>query len=115
MIYPQWFELLMSRINFHALKDVRAIEILRFDSLRLYVLKCSFFLFPFSGFGCVSLFWLARNEPELFIQERCDCAGGIMDYLVTVLCGLDQPVMSEHIAASWGYYNTETRSWNLEM
>ena len=31
MINPQWLELLMSRTNFHGLKDVRAIEV------RLYI------------------------------------------------------------------------------
>ena len=63
----------------------------------------------------MTLFWLARNEPELFVQERCDCAGGIMDYLVTVLCGLDRPIMSDQIAHTWGYFNTQTHSWNLDM
>lgn len=66
-----------------------------------------------SGFGCVTLFWLKECEPEMLV--RFNTAGGIMDYLVTLLCGIDKPVMSEQIASSWGYFCSETMTWNTEM
>lgn len=66
-----------------------------------------------SGFGCVTLFWLAKFEPELIVKYNV--VGSVMDYLVTILCGLDRPVMSHQIAASWGYFNTETHSWNSDL
>lgn len=66
-----------------------------------------------TGFGCVTLFWLLKNRPDLLIGY--DTAGGIMDYLVMLLCGLDKPVMSNQIASSWGYFSCERNSWNFEM
>ncbi|KAH3885353.1 sedoheptulokinase-like isoform X2 [Dreissena polymorpha] len=66
-----------------------------------------------AGFGNVTLFWLARNEPELLVKY--DTAGGVMDYLTTLLCGLDKPVMSNQIACSWGYFNCQTGTWNLNI
>lgn len=66
-----------------------------------------------AGFGNVTLFWLARNEPELLVKY--DTAGGVMDFLTTLLCGLDKPVMSNQIACSWGYFSCQTGTWNLDM
>ncbi|KAL3858453.1 hypothetical protein ACJMK2_013043 [Sinanodonta woodiana] len=66
-----------------------------------------------TGFGCATLFWLAKHQPEILC--RYDCAGSIMDFLVTILCGLDRPAMSSQISASWGYFNTTTRSWNSDI
>ncbi|GAB1597755.1 sedoheptulokinase-like isoform X1 [Argonauta hians] len=66
-----------------------------------------------TGHGCATLFWLSRHQPELLMHF--DCAGTIMDYLVTLLCALKQPIMSPQIAASWGYFNTESRSWNTAI
>jgi len=66
-----------------------------------------------SGFGCVTLFWILKNSPDMLVTY--DTAGDIMDYVVTLLCGLDKPVMSNQIAASWGYFDTECNSWNFEM
>lgn len=66
-----------------------------------------------SGYGCATLFWLARNDPRSL--EHFDHAGSIMDFLVFVLCGLDKPVMSEQLCCSWGYYNTNRHSWNMDM
>ncbi|XP_014783795.1 sedoheptulokinase [Octopus bimaculoides] len=63
-----------------------------------------------TGHGCATLFWMARHQPDFL--KRFDCAGTIMDYLVSLLCGLTHPVMSPQIAASWGYFNTEHVSWN---
>ncbi|KAL5016425.1 hypothetical protein ScPMuIL_006014 [Solemya velum] len=66
-----------------------------------------------SGYGCATLFWLARNDPE-FLKGFC-FSGSIMDCLVFVFCGLERPVMSEQICSSWGYYNTKQHSWNIEI
>lgn len=66
-----------------------------------------------AGFGCVTLFWLKKFEPELMVKYNT--AGGIMDYLVTMLCGLDKPVMSHQIASGWGYFCSETMTWNTQI
>ena len=66
-----------------------------------------------TGFGCATIFWLARHQPELL--EIYDCAGTVQDFLVTALCGLDKPVMSAQNAASWGYFDTMKNSWNTDM
>lgn len=66
-----------------------------------------------SGFGCVTLFWVMKNSPEMLVHF--DTAGGVMDYFTMLLCGLDKPVMSSQIAASWGYFNTDNNSWNHDM
>ena len=66
-----------------------------------------------AGFGCVTLFWLAQFEPESFVMYNT--AGSIMDYMIVLLCGLDKPVMSDQIATSWGYFCSETGTWNTQM
>ena len=66
-----------------------------------------------SGLGCCTLLWLARHRPEFLAQF--DCAGTIQDFLVAMLCGLQKPIMSVQNAASWGYFDTVERSWNLDM
>ena len=66
-----------------------------------------------SGLGCVTLLWLAKNRPELL--EQYDRAGTIQDMVVSMLCGLDKPVMSVHNAASWGYFDTVSKTWNRDM
>lgn len=37
------------------------------------------------------------------------------DFVVSMLCDLDVPFMSEQNAASWGYFNTEKKCWNTEI
>ncbi|XP_056662913.1 sedoheptulokinase [Monodelphis domestica] len=66
-----------------------------------------------TGFGSASIFWLLRHSPEFL--ESYSAAGTVQDYLVAALCGLRRPLMSEHNAASWGYFNTESRSWNSRL
>ena len=66
-----------------------------------------------SGFGNVTVFWLVHNEPQTFVKY--DTMGGIMDFLTCLLCGLDKPVVSHQIAASWGYFNSTTNTWNVDM
>jgi len=66
-----------------------------------------------TGFGCCTLFWLSRHEPGCL--ECYHCAGTVQDLLVTVLCGHEEPLMSPHNAASWGYFNPVTSSWNTDL
>ncbi|EDL12717.1 carbohydrate kinase-like, isoform CRA_a, partial [Mus musculus] len=64
------------------------------------------------GFGCATIFWLLKNSPEFL--KSYDAAGTIQDYVVAMLCGLPRPLMSDQNAASWGYFNTQSQSWNLD-
>ncbi|XP_053426055.1 sedoheptulokinase [Nycticebus coucang] len=66
-----------------------------------------------TGFGCATIFWLLKNCPEFL--KSYDAAGTIHDYVVAMLCGLPRPLMSDQNAASWGYFNTQSQSWNLEI
>lgn len=57
-----------------------------------------------------------RHQPDYISQF--DHAGTIADFIVSVvLCGGDgsAPVMSDHNAASWGYYDIKTGGWQTEM
>ncbi|KAM4821821.1 sedoheptulokinase isoform X4 [Urocitellus parryii] len=66
-----------------------------------------------TGFGCATIFWLLKNSPDFL--KSYDAAGTIQDYVVAMLCGLPRPLMSDQNAASWGYFNTQGQSWNLEI
>ncbi|XP_015994334.2 sedoheptulokinase [Rousettus aegyptiacus] len=66
-----------------------------------------------TGFGCATIFWLLKNSPEFL--KSYDAAGTIHDYVVAMLCGLPRPLMSDQNAASWGYFNTRSQTWNLEI
>nr|XP_003469564.1 sedoheptulokinase [Cavia porcellus] len=66
-----------------------------------------------TGFGCATIFWLLKNSPELL--QSYNAAGTIQDYVVAMLCGLRRPLMSDQNAASWGYFNTQSQSWNMDI
>lgn len=66
-----------------------------------------------TGHGCATLCWLHRYKPEM--TSAYECSGTIMDLLVALLCGLSVPVTTIQLSASFGFYNTKTRSWNKEM
>lgn len=66
-----------------------------------------------TGFGSPTLFWLKENAPEMLLNY--DCAGTIMDYIVSSLCHLPSPKMSTQNAMSWGYYNFCDQKWNLKI
>ncbi|XP_065388686.1 sedoheptulokinase isoform X2 [Macaca fascicularis] len=66
-----------------------------------------------TGFGCATIFWLLKHCPEFL--KSYDAAGTIHDYVVAMLCGLPRPLMSDQNAASWGYFNTQSQSWNVEI
>uniref|UniRef100_A0A1B6CE92 Carbohydrate kinase FGGY N-terminal domain-containing protein n=3 Tax=Clastoptera arizonana TaxID=38151 RepID=A0A1B6CE92_9HEMI len=67
----------------------------------------------FSGYGCNTLFWLAKYRPEKF--SRFNCAGTVQDFMVAMVCNLVKPIMSVQNAASWGYFDTKTSKWNEEL
>ncbi|XP_054857580.1 sedoheptulokinase [Eublepharis macularius] len=66
-----------------------------------------------TGFGCATVYWYLRNSPDFL--KRYDVAGTIHDYVVTMLCGQEQPRMSVQNAASWGYFNTTQKTWNMDI
>ncbi|KAG1661662.1 Sedoheptulokinase [Nymphon striatum] len=66
-----------------------------------------------SGYGCSSLFWLQRNRPTWL--KRFNQAGTIQDLIVLIICGLSEPKMTTHNAASWGYFNTKNNTWNKNI
>lgn len=67
-----------------------------------------------TGHGCATLLWLHKHQPDIMTCGY-DYCGTVMDYLVAGLCGLDKPVTSVQLAASWGYFNTREKSWNYSQ
>uniref|UniRef100_A0A8B9TQ98 Sedoheptulokinase n=1 Tax=Anas platyrhynchos TaxID=8839 RepID=A0A8B9TQ98_ANAPL len=66
-----------------------------------------------TGFGCATVYWYLKNSPDFL---KCyDAAGTIHDYVVAMLCDLKKPLMSIQNAASWGYFNAKTKSWNTDV
>uniref|UniRef100_A0A1A7WZC1 Sedoheptulokinase n=1 Tax=Iconisemion striatum TaxID=60296 RepID=A0A1A7WZC1_9TELE len=63
-----------------------------------------------TGFGCATIFWYMKHRPEFL--EEFTVAGTIQDYVVSMLCGLEQCVMTPQNAASWGFFNTAINQWN---
>uniref|UniRef100_UPI0037E80944 sedoheptulokinase n=1 Tax=Semicossyphus pulcher TaxID=241346 RepID=UPI0037E80944 len=66
-----------------------------------------------TGFGCATIFWYMRHRPEFL--EDFTVAGTIQDYVVSMLCGLDECVMTPQNAASWGFFNTSSNQWNIDI
>ena len=66
-----------------------------------------------TGYGCATLFWKLKNDPEEL--SLYSCAGTIQDFLVAMLCDLHSPIMSVQNAAGWGYFNTREKSWNVDL
>ncbi|XP_041947103.1 sedoheptulokinase isoform X1 [Alosa sapidissima] len=66
-----------------------------------------------TGFGCVTIFWLLKHKPG-FLTEF-NVAGTIHDYVVSMLCASKDCSISAQNAASWGYFNTVTHQWNLDI
>ncbi|KAJ7308804.1 hypothetical protein JRQ81_008071 [Phrynocephalus forsythii] len=66
-----------------------------------------------SGYGCATVFWYLKNSPGFL--KAYDAAGTIHDYVVAMLCGHERPRMSIQNAASWGYFNTTSGSWNMDV
>ena len=55
----------------------------------------------------------SEHRPEFLADFTV--AGTIQDYVVSMLCGLDTCVMTAQNAASWGYFNTASNQWNVDM
>ncbi|XP_049599596.1 sedoheptulokinase isoform X2 [Syngnathus scovelli] len=66
-----------------------------------------------TGFGCATIFWYMKQRPEFL--KNFTVAGTIQDYVVSKLCGLDRCLMTPQNAASWGFYNTSSKQWNLDI
>ena len=66
-----------------------------------------------SGYGCATLFWLCKYRKDII--ETTQFAGSIMDLLLSYICDLDRPVMSDQIANSWGYFDTDKCCWQSEL
>ncbi|XP_061460762.1 sedoheptulokinase isoform X3 [Rhineura floridana] len=66
-----------------------------------------------TGFGCATIYWYLKNSPDFL--KPYDAAGTIHDYVVAMLCGRERPQMSVQNAASWGYFNTTSKSWNTDI
>ena len=75
-----------------------------------------------SGYGCATLAWLHKFQPERLANY--DRAGTIMDLIVWDLCHdtsvgnktqASGVLMSAQNAASWGYFNISKLCWEVEM
>ncbi|NXA05338.1 SHPK Sedoheptulokinase, partial [Sapayoa aenigma] len=66
-----------------------------------------------TGFGCATVYWYLKKSPDFL--KAYDAAGTIQDYVVAMLCGLKKPLMSVQNAASWGYFNSRSKSWNTDI
>ncbi|KAK9890940.1 hypothetical protein WA026_012279 [Henosepilachna vigintioctopunctata] len=67
----------------------------------------------YTGFGIATMYWMIKNRPEELLKY--DHAGTIQDFAVSMLCDSEQHYISEQNASSWGYFNCETYSWNLDI
>ncbi|XP_071447302.1 sedoheptulokinase-like isoform X2 [Hetaerina americana] len=68
-----------------------------------------------TGFGCATLFWKQRYQPQKLQNSPFTRAGTVQDLIVALLCGLPHAVMSVQNAASWGYFDTEAMSWETDL
>lgn len=66
-----------------------------------------------TGHGNATIFWLSRHQPDFLTSF--DRAGTVMDFLVCILCGMESPIMSNQLAASWGYFDSKAGCWNKEL
>ena len=67
-----------------------------------------------TGYGCATIFWFQRHRPDFL--AKYDCCGTLMDFIVAMITNnQSKPSMSNHNASSWGYFNSVTNEWNLEI
>ena len=38
-----------------------------------------------------------------------------MDFIVSLLCQLEEPCVSSQSAVSWGYFDVENMKWELDL
>ncbi|CAG4960082.1 unnamed protein product [Parnassius apollo] len=67
----------------------------------------------YSGYGCATLLWMLKHKPEKL--KSYSYSATVQDFVVAMLCNLENPIMSNQNAASWGYYNTEKNEWNYNI
>nr|XP_013189745.1 unnamed protein product [Amyelois transitella] len=67
----------------------------------------------YSGYGCATLLWMLKHKSEKL--KNFKYSGTVQDFVVTMLCALETPIMSDQNAASWGYFNTEKNQWNSDI
>jgi sedoheptulokinase len=66
-----------------------------------------------SGYGLVSLGWLARHESGSV--KRFQSAGCIHDFVVSSISDSSVSVIDPSDAASWGFFDLATRSWKVDQ
>ncbi|RWS22872.1 hypothetical protein B4U80_04420, partial [Leptotrombidium deliense] len=64
-----------------------------------------------TGYGCATIFWLLRNQKEFL--AKFNACGTIMDFVVTMICDLQTGVISLQNAASFGFCDPTTKTWNI--
>lgn len=67
----------------------------------------------YSGYGCATLLWLLKHKPGKL--SNFQYSGTIQDFIVTMLCDLETPIMSDQNATSWGYFNNVKNEWNVDI
>ncbi|KAI5720408.1 hypothetical protein M8J77_006156 [Diaphorina citri] len=67
----------------------------------------------YTGYGINTLLWYMQHEPQTVLQYTH--AATIQDFIVAMLCDLQEPVMSNQNAASWGYFNCKLSTWNEQI
>jgi len=66
-----------------------------------------------SGYGCATTFWHLHNNPEFL--KRYDRFGTVMDLIVSMILDLDEPVMTDQNAGSFGYFDPLGMVWNRQV
>ena len=59
--------------------------------------------------------WMLKNQQQFLAENQFDCAGTIMDFVVAAICDLERPITSDQLAASFGYFNVQSGTWNTDM
>lgn len=47
--------------------------------------------------------------------DKFDRAGTIQDFVVSMICDSEKNFISDQNAASWGYFNCQTKKFNVEL
>ena len=59
--------------------------------------------------------WLMRHRQQYLAERQFDSAGTVMDLVVSAICNLDSHVTSDQLAASFGYFNVQSGTWNTDV
>jgi sedoheptulokinase len=66
-----------------------------------------------TGYGNATIAWLNSHHPKEL--TKYDSAGTIMDLVACGLTGNTKPKMAAQNAVSWGYFNTQSHTWDLNI